>query len=62
MGPSGADRTQVGPMLASSTLLSGLLIRFFLNEKVVTYDLTHLPLDKTAPIAQTAFENNPVLI
>ena len=27
MGPSGADRTQVGPMLATWTLLSGLLLK-----------------------------------
>ena len=27
-GPSGADRTQVGPMLAPGTLLSGKFIRF----------------------------------
>ena len=30
MGPSGADRTQVGPMLAPWTLLSGSLIRYIL--------------------------------
>ena len=52
-GPSGADRTQVGPMLAPWTLLSGrtdvsheystLSYRYFvMNEKILFYLLCHI--------------------
>ena len=36
-GPSGADRTQVGPMLAPWTLLSGLIAITSVEECIVTY-------------------------
>ena len=44
LGLAGVDRTQVGPMLAPWTLLSGRL-------------LTHLPLDEVAAVSQTTYSN-----
>ena len=34
-GPSGADRTQLGPMLAPWTLLSGISTRFCFNSSII---------------------------
>ena len=39
MGPSGADRTQVGPMLASWTLISGYLELDFRFQEL-SFDVT----------------------
>ena len=40
-GPSGADRTQVGPMLAPWTLLSGILSRPYAPDCVMGGEIVH---------------------
>ena len=52
MGPSGADRTQVGPMLAPWTLLSGTTELWIGNnlEKISYYCTTYYGVTQTGPI------------
>ena len=58
-GPSGADRTQVGPMLPHEPCFLG----WFNAKKNVTpvhyhsFALTHLPFNKMAAISQTIFSD-----
>ena len=66
-GPPGADRTQVGPMWATWTLLSGQLFRVNLGQyqmhsmvcccSIILTTLTHFSLEKMAAILQTALSN-----
>ena len=52
-GPSGADRTQVGQMLAPCTLLSGWLIASMQNKMVDILQKTSIQMNKMADIPQT---------
>ena len=42
MGPAGADRTQVGPMLAPWTLLSGITIRCIENNSLAHLQISSI--------------------
>ena len=40
-GPAGADRTQVGPMLAQWTLLSGIILQYTCDDHTFLYGSDH---------------------